>query len=108
MRLHAEIVDILTANDFVLAPRPLRIMTIYYFFATQHFRSEFICNSSDERMSFSLMNKLRVCQVYVSRVWHIIENSSFRAIYNSFVSPDFAKQIMPILLVSCYNGSLVA
>jgi hypothetical protein len=28
-------------------------------------------------------------------------------LYKSSVSPGFAKQIMPILFILCYNGSLV-
>jgi hypothetical protein len=31
----------------------------------------------------------------------------FWTIYKSSVSPGFAKQIMPILFILCYNGSLV-
>jgi hypothetical protein len=38
---------------------------------------------------------------------HVTENSSFCIIYKSSVSTDFAKQIMPILHILLYNGSLV-
>jgi hypothetical protein len=46
-------------------------------------------------------------QVYVSDIQHVTENSSFRTIYKSSVSPSFAYQIMSILLILCFNGSLV-
>jgi hypothetical protein len=46
-----------TANQFVLAPSPLRI-TIR-FFSTEHLRSQSLCNIfSDEKMGLSLMNML--------------------------------------------------
>jgi hypothetical protein len=74
--------------------------------ATEPSRSYSFCNIlSDERMSLSLMNRLRLCQVYVL---HVIENSSLCIIYKSSVSTAFVKQIMPILHILCYNGSLVA
>jgi hypothetical protein len=62
---------------------------------------------SDERMGLSHMNTLCLCQVYISHVYHVIENSSLCTIYKSSVSPGFAEQIMSILLILCYNGSLV-
>jgi hypothetical protein len=40
------------------------------------------------------------------RIAHI-ENFYFCTIYKSSVSAGFAKQIMPISPISCYNGSLV-
>jgi hypothetical protein len=46
-------------------------------------------------------------QVYVSHIQHAIENSSFCIIYKSSVSTGFAEQIMPILHILFYNGSLV-
>jgi hypothetical protein len=50
---------------------------------------------------------LAFCQVYVSYIQHVIENSSFCTIYKSSISTGFAKQIMPILRILCYNGSVV-
>jgi hypothetical protein len=50
---------------------------------------------------------LAFCQVCVSHVWHVIENSSFCTIYKSTVSTVLAKQIMSILRILCYNGSFV-
>jgi hypothetical protein len=71
-------------------------------------RSYSLCNNlSDDRMGLSLMNGLHLLQVYVSHIWHVIENSSLCTIYKSSVSPGFAKQIMSVLLILCYNGSLV-
>jgi hypothetical protein len=56
---------------------------------------------------------LWICLAFIKCIYiahkHVIENSSFCAIYEyrSSVSPGFAKQIMPILFILCYNGSLV-
>jgi hypothetical protein len=46
-------------------------------------------------------------QVYVSHIYHVTENSSFRTTHKSSVSTGFAKQIIPILRILCYNGNLV-
>jgi hypothetical protein len=46
-------------------------------------------------------------QVYVSHIQHVIENSSFYTTHKSSVSPGFVEQIMPILRILCYNGSLI-
>jgi hypothetical protein len=78
-----------------------------FFIPAELFRSQSFCNIlSDEKMGLSLVNTLRLCQVYVTQ-HHAIENSSYCTVYKSSVSPDFAKQIMPILRILCYNGSLV-
>jgi hypothetical protein len=53
------------------------------------------------------MNKLGFCQVYASHIEHIIENASCCTSYKSSISLGFAKEIMPFLLLLCYNGSLV-
>jgi hypothetical protein len=53
------------------------------------------------------MNRLRVCQVYISHINHVIEHFSFCGTYKSPASPGLAKQIMYILRILCYNGSLV-
>jgi hypothetical protein len=58
-------------------------------------------------MSLSLTNRLGLYQVYVSHIQHVIGNSSLCTTRKSSVSPDFGKKIMPILLILCYNGSLV-
>jgi hypothetical protein len=62
---------------------------------------------SDEKMGLSLMNMLGLCQVYVSHIQHVIENSSLCTIYQSSVSTGFTEQIMPILRILCYNGGLI-
>jgi hypothetical protein len=41
-------------------------------------------------------------------MYHITEHSSLCTIRKSSVSTGFAEQIMPILRVLCYNGSLVS
>jgi hypothetical protein len=49
-----------------------------FFFSTEPLRSQSLCNIlSDEKTGFSLMNMLCLCQVYVSHIQHVIENSSF-------------------------------
>jgi hypothetical protein len=58
-------------------------------------------------MGFSLMNRLRLCKVYVFHIYHVIEHSSLCTMYMSSVSLGCTKQIMPTLLILCYNGSLV-
>jgi hypothetical protein len=58
-------------------------------------------------MGLCLMNMLAFRQVYVSHLQHVIENSSFCTTHKSSVNTGFAKQIMPILRLLCYNGSLV-
>jgi hypothetical protein len=76
------------------------------FFATEPLWSLSLCNIlSDEKMGVSVMNTLGLSQVYMSHLYHDIENSSF--LYKSSVGPGFSKRIMPILFSLCYNGSLV-
>jgi hypothetical protein len=53
------------------------------------------------------MNKLHRYQVYVLHLQHVIENAAFCTIYKSSVSTGFAKQILCILRILCYNSSLV-
>jgi hypothetical protein len=61
---------------------------------------------SDERMGFSLMNRLHLFKC-TYRTYNVIENSSFCTTYTSSVSSDFAEHIMLMLCILCYNGSLV-
>jgi hypothetical protein len=66
-------------------------------------------------VTYSLMRRwvcllwicLTFCQLYVSHLQHVVENSSFCSIIKSSVSIGFAEQFMLILLILCYNGSLV-
>jgi hypothetical protein len=44
---------------------------------------------------------------YASHKQHFIENSLFCTTRKSFVGTGFAKKIMDILRILCYNGSLV-
>jgi hypothetical protein len=92
---------------FVLAPSPLRFTT-REIFPTEPLQSYFLCNIlSDERMCLPLMNMLgllsSVLITHIACYWKFF----FCTIYKSSLSPCFAKQIMPILLILCYNGSLV-
>jgi hypothetical protein len=45
--------------------------------------------------------------MYAPHIQHVIENISFYTIHKSSVSTAFAEQIMLILHIFCYNGSLV-
>jgi hypothetical protein len=59
-------------------------------------------------MGMSLMNMLSLVKcTYRIYLKHVIENSSLCTICKSSVSAGFAKQIMLILRVLCYNGTLV-
>jgi hypothetical protein len=53
------------------------------------------------------MNWFECLQTYVSHIKHVVENPFFCTVYKSYFCPGFAKQIMPILLMLRYNGSLV-
>jgi hypothetical protein len=50
---------------------------------------------------------LAFCQVYISHVFHVIEVFFFCIVHKSSLSTGFAKQIMSVLPILCYNGSLV-
>jgi hypothetical protein len=76
------------------------------FFAIEPLGQYFLCNIlSYERLCLSFLHRLGLSQVYVWHIYHVIATSS--NIYRSYVSPGFWKQIMPISLISCYNGGLV-
>jgi hypothetical protein len=78
------------------------------FFLNESLWSYSLCNIlSDERIGLSLINRLSLCQVYISHIQNVIENSSLCTIYMSSVSPGFAKQMMSIFLNLCHNSSLV-
>jgi hypothetical protein len=81
-----------TANQFVLAPSPSRLTTRVFF------------NWTRERWVSLLWICLAFCQVYIS---HVIKHSFLCTVYKSSVSTGFAKQIMSILRILCYNGSMV-
>jgi hypothetical protein len=69
--------------------------------------SPYITSSLTRRWVCLLWISLAFRQLYVSHLQHIIENSSICTIYKFSVSTDFTEQIMHILLILCYNGSLV-
>jgi hypothetical protein len=62
---------------------------------------------SHERKGLSLVNmlglSLSIHTAHRARYWKFL----FHKIYKSFISPVFARQIMPVLFILCYNGSLV-
>jgi hypothetical protein len=67
--------------------------------------SPYVTSSLTRRWIYLLWICLAFRQVYVSHIQHVIENSSFCT--KSPVSPGFAKEMIPILRILCYNGSLV-
>jgi hypothetical protein len=96
-----------TANHFVLAPSPLRFTTRFFFFQLNPCGSSLYVTSSLTRRGICF---LLICsafrQLYVSHLQHVIGTSFFCTIYKCSVSTGFAKQIMPILRILFYNGSL--
>jgi hypothetical protein len=69
--------------------------------------SPYVTPSLTKRWVCLLWICLAFRQVYVSHIQHVTENSCFCTLYKSSVSTVFAKQIMSILRILCYNGSLV-
>jgi hypothetical protein len=68
--------------------------------------SPYVTSSLTRRWVWLLLICLAFRQVYISHMQHVIENSYFCTIYKSSVSKGFAEQIMSILLILSYNGSL--
>jgi hypothetical protein len=53
-----------------LGDKPFEAHDQRFFFATELLQPKYVCNIfSDERMSFSLMNMLGLCQVYLSHIY---------------------------------------
>jgi hypothetical protein len=69
--------------------------------------SPYVTFSLTRRWLCLLWIYLAFLQVFVSYLERVIENSSFCTIYKSSISTGFAKQIIHILHILCYNGSLV-
>jgi hypothetical protein len=97
-----------TAKQFVLASSPLRLTTRDFFQLNPCGHSPYVTSSLTKRWVCPLWICLAICQVYVLHIWHVIKNSFFCTIYKPPVSPGFRKQIMLILCILCYNGSLVS
>jgi hypothetical protein len=97
-----------TANQFVLAPSFLWITTREFFFQLNSCGNSPHVTSSPTRLWVCL---LWIClaffRMYVLHIQHVIEYSFSCTVYKFFVSPGFAKQIMSILLILRYNGSLI-
>jgi hypothetical protein len=93
-----------TDNQFVLMPCPL---TYFFFQLNPCSHSPYVTSSLTRGWVCLLWVCLTFRQVYVSHIYHVIENSSLCTTYKSSVSPSFAKQIRSILFILCYNGSLV-
>jgi hypothetical protein len=92
-----------TANQFVLTPSPLRFTTRILFFQLKPY------GYSPPWRKGGFVSYVYACFLNVS-IAHITccYNLFFCTIHKSSVSPGFAKQIMPILFILCYKGSLVA
>jgi hypothetical protein len=70
-------------------------------------KSPYATSSLTRRWVCLLWTCLTFHHVYVSHIQHVIENVSFCTIHKSSVNIDFTEQIMSILRILCYNGSLV-
>jgi hypothetical protein len=66
-----------TANQFVLAPSPLRFTTRFFFQRNPCCHSPYVTASLTRRWVCLLRICLAFRQVYVSHIQHVIENSSF-------------------------------
>jgi hypothetical protein len=89
-----------------LGVRPLKTQEQKFFQLNSFDNSPYVTSSLTRRWVFSY----EYAWPFVKCTFHlynVIEKSSFCTVYKSSVSPDFAKQIMSILLILCYNGSLV-
>jgi hypothetical protein len=96
-----------TANQFALASSPLRPTTRGVFSDWTLAVTELLCDIiSDERIGLALMNmpglSSSVHFAHIACYW----NSSFCTTHKSSVSRGFTEQIIPILRILCYNGSL--
>jgi hypothetical protein len=80
---------------------------IFVFLLNSCGNSPYVTSSLMRRWVCFLWICLAFCQVYVSHIEHVTENSSLCTIYKSSVSRGFATQIMPVLHILCYNDSLV-
>jgi hypothetical protein len=69
--------------------------------------SPYVTSSLTRRWGCLLWRCLAFRQLYVWHIWHVIENFSFCTTHKSSISTGFTEQIMPILRILCYNGSLV-
>jgi hypothetical protein len=83
-----------TADQFVLVPKPLETHEQKFFFATEPLMSQSLRHiPSDERIFFSFMNRLGLCQVKYPSYGMIMKFFPFK-IYRSF-SLGFARKTMP-------------
>jgi hypothetical protein len=97
----------LTDNQLVLAPHPWDSRSEIYLlqlnlcshspYATCSLKTGWVC----------LMNRLLHCQVYVSCIQRVTGNSYFRTTCESPVSSGLGKLFIPVLLILCYNSSLI-
>jgi hypothetical protein len=96
-----------TATQFVLAPSPLRLASRFFFQLNPCGHSPYVTSCLTRRWVCFLWIFLTFRRVYVSHIKHVTGNSSLCTIYKASVSIRFAKQIIPILCILCYNGGLV-
>jgi hypothetical protein len=96
-----------TINQFILASSSLRLTARNFFQLNPCSHSLYVTSSLTIRWVCLWWIWLSFRQVYISHIYHVIENSSFCTIYKPPVSTGFVKQIMPTLHILCYNGSLV-
>jgi hypothetical protein len=93
-----------TANQFVLASSPLRRTTSYFFQLNSCDNSPYVTSSLTRRWVCLLWICLTFRQMHFT---HIACYWKFFLLHYTQVSTGFTEQIMQILRILCYNGSLV-
>jgi hypothetical protein len=97
-----------TANQFVLASRPLRPTTRLFFQLNSCENRPYVTSSLMRRWVCLLWIYLAFRQVYISHTYSMLLKISFVCtIHKSSVSTGFTEQIMPILRILRHNGSLL-
>jgi hypothetical protein len=99
-----------TANQFALAPSPLRITTRIFFLQLNPCgRNPYVTPSLTRGWVCLLWIHFAspLSSVHISHIVYYWKFFLVHYIYKSSVSPGFSKQIMPLVLILCYNGRLV-
>jgi hypothetical protein len=98
-----------TANHFVLASSPFRPTKRDFFQLNSYDNSPYVTPSLTRRWVCLLWICLASRQVYISHILYsmLLKMYSFCTTHMSSLSKSFTEQIMPILRILCYNGSLV-
>jgi hypothetical protein len=91
-----------------LGVKPLKTRyKIFFFRLNSCGNSPYVTSSLTRRWVCLLWIRSAFLQEYISHIEHGTENSSFCTIHKSSVSTGFTEQIMPILHILGYDGSLL-